>query len=106
MHEAFVHDVPDDARRPRATGEALGLGANPPLDQLAPLGEDADLAFLLVDVDANMVPGWPRLSAALTACVLLWGRICHWSVDSHGRGKVSAARLRMPFMSPTLGLAL
>jgi hypothetical protein len=30
-----------------------------------------------VDVDANMVHGWPLLSAALTARVLLWGTICH-----------------------------
>ena len=26
-----------------------------------------------LDVNANMVHGWPLLSAALTACVLLWG---------------------------------
>jgi hypothetical protein len=41
------------------------------------VGEDADLAFLLVDVHANMVHGWPILSAALTACNLLWGSVCH-----------------------------
>jgi hypothetical protein len=33
-----------------------------------PLGQDANLTFPLVDVDANMVHGWPLLSAALTAC--------------------------------------
>jgi len=32
-----------------------------------------DLAVLVVDVNANMIHGWPLLSAALTACVLLWG---------------------------------
>ncbi|MBI1726983.1 MAG: hypothetical protein HYR50_06925 [Candidatus Rokubacteria bacterium] len=37
--------------------EALGLGANPLLEQLAPLGRGTDLAFLLVGVDANMVHG-------------------------------------------------
>jgi hypothetical protein len=36
-----------------------------------------DLAFPLVDVDANMIHGWPLLSAALTAGVLLWGRVGH-----------------------------
>jgi len=46
----------------RAMGrEALRFGVDPPLDQLAPLGEDADLAFLRVDVQANMVHGWPLL---------------------------------------------
>ncbi len=30
-------------------------------DQLAGFGEDARLAFLLVDVHANMVHGWPLL---------------------------------------------
>ncbi len=58
-------------------GEALGLRPDPPLDPLAALGEDTELAFLLVDVDANMVHGWPLLSAALTAGVLLWGSVCH-----------------------------
>jgi len=48
--------------------EALWLGADPLLDQLAGLGEDADLAFLLVHIDANMVHGWSLLPAALTAC--------------------------------------
>src|SRR6266545_8192107 len=48
--------------------EALGLRADPLLDQLAPFGQDTDLTFLLVDVNANMVHGWPLLSAAMTAC--------------------------------------
>src|SRR3989454_5637462 len=34
-------------------GEALGLGADAPLDDLTALGEDVDLAFLLVHVEAN-----------------------------------------------------
>jgi len=46
---------------------ALGLGADPTLDQLAPFTENTNLAFLLVDVDAKMLHGWPLLSAALTA---------------------------------------
>ena len=47
--------------------EALRLGPDAPLDHLAALGEDVDLAVPLVHVDANMVHGWPLPSAALTA---------------------------------------
>src|SRR5207245_11546804 len=57
--------------------EAVRFGADAPLNQLAPLGQDTDLTFPLVHVDANMVHGWPLLSAALTACELLWGTVCH-----------------------------
>jgi hypothetical protein len=35
------------------------------LDDLTVLGEDVNLAFPLVHVDANMVHGWPLLSAPL-----------------------------------------
>jgi hypothetical protein len=35
------------------------------LDQFASLGEDANLAFPLVDVNANMVHGWPPLSCGV-----------------------------------------
>ena len=63
-----------DRARPRSARARCGSAAP---DQLAPLGEEADLTFLLVDVDANMVPGWPLLSAALTASALLWGSLCH-----------------------------
>src|SRR2546425_11318136 len=59
------------------SGEALGLGADALLDDLTALGEDVDLAFPLVHVDANMVHGWPLLSAALSSCELLWGSVCH-----------------------------
>jgi hypothetical protein len=44
--------VPEDG------GEALGGGANAPLDQLAPSPRIQIWLFLLVDVDANMVHGW------------------------------------------------
>jgi len=37
--------------------EAVGLGADALLDQFAPLGQDTDLTFPLVHVDANMVHG-------------------------------------------------
>jgi hypothetical protein len=42
---------------PQHLGEPLRFGPHPALDQLAILGEDADLALLLMDVDANMVHG-------------------------------------------------
>jgi len=50
--------------------EALRLGPDAPLDDLAALGENVDLAFPLVHVDANMVHGWPLLTAALTEMAL------------------------------------
>jgi hypothetical protein len=34
---------------------------DPALDHFARLGQDAELAFLLVHVDANMFHGWPPL---------------------------------------------
>src|SRR6185503_719604 len=52
---------------PEDGAEALRLGPDAPLDDLVALGENVDLAFPLVHVDANMVHGWPLLSAALTA---------------------------------------
>ena len=51
--------------------KALRLGPDAPLDDLTALGEDVDLAFPFVHVDANMVHGWPLLSAALTAMALV-----------------------------------
>jgi hypothetical protein len=49
------------------SGEPRGRGANPLLDQLTLRAQDADLAFLLVQVDANMVHAGPLFIAALTA---------------------------------------
>jgi hypothetical protein len=54
-------------------GEALGFGADALLDDLTVLGEDVDLAFPLVHVDANC---WPLLlPAALTAGALVGQRM-------------------------------
>ena len=55
---------------PEDGAEALRLGPDAPLDDLAALGEDVDLSFPLVHVDANMVHGRPLLTAALTAMAL------------------------------------
>ena len=63
-----LDEDPRPGPRAKHRREALGLGADALLDQFASLGQDADLTFPLVDVDANMVHGWPLLSAALTAC--------------------------------------
>jgi|SRR5215831_2057977 len=43
----------------------------------APLGEDVDLAVLLVHVDATMVHDWPLPFCGGDRGVLLWGSICH-----------------------------
>jgi len=58
---------PGTCPSPQHGVEALRLGPDAPLDDLTALGEDVDLAFPLVHVDANMVHGWPLLTAALTA---------------------------------------
>jgi len=48
-------------------GEAGRVGSDPLLDDLSPLGEDTDLAFPLVHVDANLVHGWPPSPAPVSA---------------------------------------
>jgi len=53
--------------RPRASRQRA---THSPLGRFAPLGEDTNLALLLVGVDAGMVQGWPLLPAALTAVCL------------------------------------
>jgi hypothetical protein len=45
--------------------EALGLGADALFNHFAPFGEDVNLAFPLVHVDANMVHGWLASSPVL-----------------------------------------
>jgi hypothetical protein len=52
------HDPPPGPRAEHG-GETRGLGADPLLEQLASLRQDADLPFLLVHVNANMLHGWP-----------------------------------------------
>jgi hypothetical protein len=39
-------------------GEQAWLRPDPALEQFPLLGQDADLAILLMDVDANMINGW------------------------------------------------
>jgi hypothetical protein len=51
----------------RGLAEPPPLRPDPPLDKLAALRKDTDLAFLLVHVDANIVHGWPLLGAPLSA---------------------------------------
>ena len=63
---------PDSRELSEQGGEARRRGADPLLDQFAPpLGQKTDLAFLLVDVDANMIHGWflrPAASTASSSC--------------------------------------
>ena len=56
--------------------EPVPVRANPLLDQLRVGGQDADLALILVHVDANMLHGWPPLLAASTASEVV-GPSCH-----------------------------
>ena len=51
--------------------------ADAPLDHLAAVTQDVDLAFPLVHVDANMVHGWPLPFCGVDRGVFLWGSICH-----------------------------
>jgi hypothetical protein len=74
---AFCRGLDEDPRpRPGAQdlGEPAWLRPDPALEQFPLLGQDADLAILLMDVDANMIHGWPPTLAALTACVCV-GRL-------------------------------
>lgn len=40
--------------------EARSVGLDAALDELAVFGQDADLAGVLVDVDSNILHGWPH----------------------------------------------
>ena len=67
------HRLDQDARLwPLAElrGESLPIGPDPALYYLAGLRLDADLAIAFVQVDANMVHGWPplRLKTASLVC--------------------------------------
>src|SRR5262249_50785739 len=62
---------------PQHLGEAAWIGADPPFNQLASLGHDADLAFPLMQIDANMVHGWPPYPCATERVISLWGTLCH-----------------------------
>ena len=66
LRRGFQEDL---GRRPPAEclDEPLGFGADPPFNQFAALGQDADLAFLLVQIDANMVIAGPLLLAPQSA---------------------------------------
>src|SRR5215469_9693326 len=39
--------------------------------------QDAHLAVLLVQIDANMVHGWPPSPCATDRVISLWGTLCH-----------------------------
>jgi len=56
--------------------EPLRLGADAAFHRLARLGEQTDLAFVLVQIDANIFHGWPPSRATLSP-FLPWGSVCH-----------------------------
>jgi hypothetical protein len=66
----------DPGPRPVAQhlGESARLRPDPALKQFPLLGQDTDLAILLMDVDANMIHGWTPTPAAPTACLYV-GRL-------------------------------
>ena len=70
------HD-PGPGPGPKHGAEALGLGPDALRNHFASLGEDVDLAFPVVHVDANMVHGWPLPFCGLDRGVLVWGSLCH-----------------------------
>jgi len=47
--------------------EPLRGGADASPDHFPVLGEDAELALALVEIESDIVPGWPPRRAALTA---------------------------------------
>src|SRR5215469_1805599 len=76
LRRGFQQDL---GRRPPAEclGEPLGFGANPALNHLASLSQETDLAFPLVQIDANMVHGWPPSPCAPERVISLWGTLGH-----------------------------
>jgi hypothetical protein len=79
-HSLFVEGFQQDrGRRSPAEcfGETLGFGADPALDHLAALGQDADRAFPLGQIDAKMVHGWSPSPCATERVISLWGTLCH-----------------------------
>jgi len=62
-----LEQEPRGGPRSEHCGEALGGGADPPFDHLALLGQDAELALALVQIESDILPGWPPGGAALTA---------------------------------------
>jgi hypothetical protein len=67
---ALGRGLEQDARgRPTTEqrGEPLRGRADASFDHFAVVGEDADLALALVEIESDIVHGWPPRCAALTA---------------------------------------
>jgi hypothetical protein len=87
------HDV--GARsRPEYLGELSRLRVDPALDQFPLLAQDANLAVLLVDVDANMVHGWPLHSLLRRRPRAVVGRRLYATTFSEGSAASSHLRSR------------
>jgi hypothetical protein len=57
--------------------EPLGLGADAAFHHFAGLREQADLTFLLVQIGANILHGWPPPRCARERVYSQWGTVCH-----------------------------
>src|SRR5215475_7197861 len=57
--------------------EALGHPVVVADPNFASLSRETDLAFPLVQIDANMVHGWPPSPCASERVISLWGTLCH-----------------------------
>src|SRR5437867_3504016 len=54
-------------------GEPSWLAAHAVFDQFAILAQDADLAVDLMDIDANMIHGWPPTPCGFDRVLPVWG---------------------------------
>jgi len=93
--------------------EPCALGADPLLNQLASAGEDADLALILVHVDANMLHGWPPPFAAWTAlrtvghhCATTMGGASRFIPSIHPPSVYSTKLRKVPVVSEFLCLCV
>src|ERR671919_667936 len=73
---ALRRRLDENARRGPASegvGESPWLGAEAAFEQLTVLCQDAELTLLLVDIDANMIHGWPPTRCGFDRVFAVWG---------------------------------
>ena len=65
--------------------EPATLRADPLFHELTVRCDDANLALILVNVDANMLHGWPPSIRGVDRVNLVWGRV--WATTSRGASR-------------------